>query len=130
MSDQQVTYVMLNARNGYIKIGRSSNPSFREKTLQSEEPEVYLLGICNQVRESDLHKRCAPLRLRGEWFALSGNLLAEILLDFILTEEGRAFIVNTYGCRDIDHLRRSLEWISWDDAPYACDEDLEAVSLE
>src|SRR6185369_5934869 len=36
-------YLMLDERNGYIKIGRSTNPDRRESTLQSEQPATKLL---------------------------------------------------------------------------------------
>jgi hypothetical protein len=35
--DGKYIYLMLNKRSGYIKIGRSKRPSFREKTLQADE---------------------------------------------------------------------------------------------
>lgn len=65
-------YLMRNNRNGFIKIGQSDNPRSREKTLQSEEPEIELLkswhGIVGQ--EKELHEKFSHLRLRGEWFKL------------------------------------------------------------
>ena len=36
-------YLMLDNRNGYIKIGYSKTPEKREKTLQSEVPDITLL---------------------------------------------------------------------------------------
>lgn len=72
---EQLVYLMLNARNGYIKIGISDNPYFREKTLQSEEPEVVLLATAEGGRnfEGALHRFFAAKRIRGEWFNLSSN---------------------------------------------------------
>jgi Meiotically up-regulated gene 113 len=66
-------YLMYNARNGYTKIGRSFEPAFRESTLQSEEPEVYLVAIAvdHGEYERELHEGYARYRLRGEWFNLS-----------------------------------------------------------
>lgn len=73
-------YAMRNERNGYIKIGRSDNPKFREKTLQSEEPEVTLLFayFVEPDRERELHEVFAGQRVRGEWFDLSEDDLLEI----------------------------------------------------
>lgn len=66
-------YLMLNERNRYVKIGKSSFPRFREKTLQSEEPEVILLAayLCDPDMERELHEVFAHRRVRGEWFNLS-----------------------------------------------------------
>lgn len=68
-------YAMRNKRNGYTKIGRSDNPDFREKTLQSEEPEVEILFyyLCHPRVETDLHSHYADKRLRGEWFDLTNE---------------------------------------------------------
>ena len=66
---------MRNKRNGYIKIGYTSkDPVFREKTLQSEEPEIELIfsfyGL-PMKEEKNLHKHFDDKRIRGEWFKLS-----------------------------------------------------------
>ena len=64
-----------------VKISPDSNakdPKYREKTLQSEQPEIEM--ICNkrypsrkiaEAIESALHKAYAERRVRGEWFKLS-----------------------------------------------------------
>jgi hypothetical protein len=70
---KKFTYLMLNTRNGFYKIGESNLPKFREKTLQSEEPEVEIYAsftseICN---EKILHERFSHKRIRGEWFSLT-----------------------------------------------------------
>ena len=66
-------YLMRNERNGFIKIGKSDNPRYREKTLQSEEPEVSLIFAhpCPIWVEKGLHVLFSEKRLRGEWFSLS-----------------------------------------------------------
>lgn len=65
-------YLMLNRRNGYIKIGISLRPEYREGTLQAEEPEVTLIAIANggTLLERRMHREFSPRRLRGEWFYL------------------------------------------------------------
>lgn len=65
---------MKNMNSGHFKIGHSSTPTFREKTLQAQEPDVRLLAFIegDQDRERDLHRAFAEYRVRGEWFALNG----------------------------------------------------------
>lgn len=76
-------YLMKNDRNGFYKIGVSISPKFREKTLQSEEPEVRLImsveedpsetqvSLISALDGEDfLHKTFADKRVRGEWFRL------------------------------------------------------------
>lgn len=66
-------YVMLNKRNGYRKIGWSTNPKFREATLQAQEPEIEIecswSGTVND--EAKLQEAFKANRVRGEWFNLS-----------------------------------------------------------
>jgi hypothetical protein len=66
-------YLMRNERNGCTKIGFSIDPAYRERTLQSQEPEVRLLFCWPGTRgdEKALHERFADRRVRGEWFHLS-----------------------------------------------------------
>lgn len=68
-------YLMRNNRNGYIKIGYSSNPSYRESTLQSEEPEIELIFSVKTYIDCEikLHDLFADKRLRGEWFNLTSD---------------------------------------------------------
>jgi hypothetical protein len=70
----EMAYLMLNLRNNYVKIGRSIDPTYREATLQAEDPDVRLLATAPGGRELEriLHGRFAAHRLRGEWFSLSG----------------------------------------------------------
>jgi hypothetical protein len=71
---------MVNRRNQAIKIGFTrKDPVFREKTLQSEEPDVVLMiswpGTMQE--EKDIHEKYRHRRLRGEWFRLThGDLFA------------------------------------------------------
>jgi Meiotically up-regulated gene 113 len=66
-------YLMLNLRNGFVKIGKSKKPKHREKTLQSEEPEIVLLCAywTDPDMEQELHSYFSDKRVRGEWFHLS-----------------------------------------------------------
>jgi hypothetical protein len=80
------TYLMFNKKNGLCKIGISENPNYREKTLQSEEPEIETIGkkrFSNRMNagklEKELHKKFEDLNVRGEWFQLS-----EIEIEYVL----------------------------------------------
>lgn len=73
------TYLMLDERNGLIKIGKFSSPECREKTLQSEQPRTRLLAVCQDDIESALHKELAKFRVRGEWFSLEQGQIDSII---------------------------------------------------
>lgn len=66
-------YLILNNRNNFIKIGRSINPIHREKTLQSEDPELLMIKswIAPKDVEKLLHSEFSNERVRGEWFRLT-----------------------------------------------------------
>jgi hypothetical protein len=77
---QGFIYLALNKRNGFIKIGFSTQPATREATLQSEEPEIEFIHIAkgSMRDEQDLHRRFENKRMRGEWFELSEDDIAQI----------------------------------------------------
>lgn len=66
-------YLMVDYNTTYYKIGRSDNPKFREKTLQSEKPTIELLNKWESFlnTEKKLHDYFDSKRIRGEWFDLS-----------------------------------------------------------
>lgn len=68
-------YMMLDGHTGFIKIGRSKNPSTRERTLQAQVPLLEMIWVCSGMNsdETHLHKIFDKKRLRGEWFDLSGD---------------------------------------------------------
>ena len=74
------TYILKDKNTGYYKIGKSSNPLDREKTLQSEKPTYELIKIFNKDIETQLHKKYKKENVRGEWFNLS-----KIQLKYICT---------------------------------------------
>ena len=76
----EYVYLMVNSRNGHIKIGTSTNPRYREKTLQSEEPKIGIIAIwrCNKKIEKELHDMFKDKRIRGEWFKLNFRDLKDI----------------------------------------------------
>ena len=65
------TYLIKNSVNGFYKIGKSNNPKRREKTLQSEEPNILIVKTWDKDIERLLHESYKEFRLRGEWFKLS-----------------------------------------------------------
>lgn len=90
-------YLMLNKRNRFVKVGVSNNPTFREQTLQSEEPEIELI-FKQETRayvERFLHHVLKEKRVRGEWFELDqkdiesvpNHILAAEWLDPVNVEE-------------------------------------------
>lgn len=80
-SNKVYTYLMKDQRNDTYKIGKSNNPEFREKTLQSEVPQVILLSYCEEqiISEKLLHQLFEDKRIRGEWFALDANDVNRII---------------------------------------------------
>jgi hypothetical protein len=65
------TYIMKDYTTGLYKIGKSKNPEYRERTLQSEKPTIKMIKVFDSDIESDLHKEFADVRVRGEWFKLN-----------------------------------------------------------
>mgnify|MGYP003147053533 FL=1 len=65
-------YLMKNNRDGRYKIGISSDPEYREKTLQSQEPDIKLVGNWDTLAkyERAWHDYFSEWRQRGEWFDL------------------------------------------------------------
>jgi hypothetical protein len=68
-------YVMEDLRNNSFKIGKSKTPGKRERTLQSEVPQIVMrLSIpAEEVHEKNLHEHFEEKRIRGEWFALKSQ---------------------------------------------------------
>jgi hypothetical protein len=73
-------YLMVDNTTGFIKIGKSKNPKYREGTLQSKQPETHLIATWSAPVsiEKELHRKYASFRKRGEWFKLSFKELDEI----------------------------------------------------
>lgn len=66
-------YLLKNKRNGYYKIGLSTRPRIRERTLQSEDPEICCIkhwSNCGHM-EKFWHNHFSEQRIRGEWFWLT-----------------------------------------------------------
>ena len=68
-------YVYIFRINGLCKIGRSADPEWRAKQLQTAWAEpvevVHLIKTKHHGLERALHRRFHALRQRGEWYALT-----------------------------------------------------------
>ena len=74
-------YIMQDLRNGAFKIGRSNTPGKRERTLQSEVPEIVMrFSIpADEAHEKHLHDYFDSKNMRGEWFALEPSDLLWVI---------------------------------------------------
>lgn len=110
---------MLNRRNGYTKIGYSMNPVRRERTFQAEDPDVVLLMrskpyLDGVQLEKTLHRKFAPLRLRGEWFNLAADDYYDLfgdggLGDYFDPEPGMADQIGALICGE--SLSEFRQWL-------------------
>jgi hypothetical protein len=78
-----LVYFLLAAEVWRVKIGWAGDPTSRLINLQVASPvEVALLGMMEApdpyALEHSLHRRFDHLRVRGEWFKLSADLVAFI----------------------------------------------------
>lgn len=73
-------YLMVDNQTKKYKIGKSKTPEFRERTLQSEKPDIELLFSCHEsiISEKRLHEMYAHKRIRGEWFDLDKKDISNI----------------------------------------------------
>ena len=74
------TYLMKDKNNGLYKIGKSINPKHRERTLQSEKPNIKMVKVWNCDIERKLHNLYSTNRIRGEWFNLN-----KVQIEYICT---------------------------------------------
>jgi len=77
---KEYVYLMVNEETSLIKIGTSKKPHYREKTLHSQEPSVFIIALwcCDKALEKELHKKYSKNRIRGEWFRLKLRDLEDI----------------------------------------------------
>jgi hypothetical protein len=80
------TYLMIDLKSGHHKIGISSDPNYREKTLQSEQPKIetvihrkFINRKLAKEFETELHRKYDHKRIRGEWFNLEAKETSEII---------------------------------------------------
>jgi len=69
---QKQTYLMKDkSKPGIYKIGKSVNPTYREKTLESQTPYAENVKVWKENIEDILHNYYDEYRVRGEWFKLT-----------------------------------------------------------
>ena len=77
-SNVHYIYFIRNIRTNNVKIGRSNNPEFRLRTLQTgNDSEMELMGYiekCDKTYEKQLQKMFKEYHVRGEWYMLSHAL--------------------------------------------------------
>ncbi len=85
-----VVYVLYNGNDQLCKIGRSKHVTYRERTLQGQQPEIELIAFweADSSLEKSLHYHFRTKRIRGEWFKLSYSDLLD------LKKQVEKFIVN------------------------------------
>jgi hypothetical protein len=68
-------YIIQTKQNGSFKIGRSNDPFFRLKQLQTGNPYALRLLLILENKgyiEKDLHNRLSKYKQKGEWFSEEG----------------------------------------------------------
>lgn len=73
-------YLMRDTRTGLTKIGVSKKPEHRERALQSDNPliEMFSYTLASRWHERHLHGVYKAHRVRGEWFNLTDEHIAQI----------------------------------------------------
>jgi hypothetical protein len=77
-------YLMRDNRTNDVKIGHGKIPVYREKTLQSEKPDIDLIVAWRGTapEEKKLHEEFSNKRKRGEWFTLTEDDVENIKVRF------------------------------------------------
>lgn len=82
----QKTYLMFDENTKLVKIGRTNNPKLRETTFKNSNPFIKCIYICNNDVEIMLHRKFKNKKIKGEWFKLSDDEIANIVIDYKFTE--------------------------------------------
>jgi hypothetical protein len=143
---KEFVYLMKNLCNGYYKIGLSTDPKARERTLQAEEPDIVFLAAVdgNRVFEKMLHDDYKKFRVRGEWFSVEGHELWNLGIRFGLDirevdpasqvlplKDDYEIHVHRYGGRRVSSsvvCRRTGKW--WLSVPWELRHDEALEQLE
>lgn len=120
MPHQSIVYFIQSETGGAVKIGKSTDPQRRLRTLQTGHPgRLMLLGTTTEFSERELHSRFAHCCANGEWFNLSPALISFLCSHVIATPPTAARTARcppTRAAREdripeaISKLPRSYDW--------------------
>ena len=106
-------YFIGSVEGGAVKIGKSNNPEKRLAELQTgSSSKLFLYGVINNVKEEyelRLHRIFDHLRLEGEWFKLTDELI-----QFMVNIKNKAssdFRINNPYKTDSDLLKLAIDKI-------------------
>ncbi len=77
-------YLAVDIKSTLIKIGFSDNPRYREKQLQTANPNfhIFFIFLGGAKLEKTLHNRFQDFRYDLEWFSLSKSDIYSIITEF------------------------------------------------
>ena len=79
----KVVYVIRNMNTGAVKIGKSRHPKSRLSQLQSSHSEtLHLEATLPGITEKVAHDMLNQYRVRGEWFLIPDDVLAEFVKEW------------------------------------------------
>jgi hypothetical protein len=116
-----VTYFIQSENGGPIKIGKTKGSPYRRlKGIQTSHPEqLKLLGWIEEDCEENLHRHFSAIRIRGEWFSATTELLHYIDRHSVFTpsiylcEEWHPVwsAMHMFGCRKGLSHNKVRKWI-------------------
>lgn len=86
ITDYFQTYLIGDMETGLTKIGKSHDIYKRMQVMCN--PALYLIAYCDKDIETMLHELYAKQRVKGEWFNLTEDDRADIILQYGFTEMG------------------------------------------
>ena len=86
ITDYFQTYLIGDMETGLTKIGKSHDIYKRMQVMCN--PALYLIAYCGKDIETMLHELYAKQRVKGEWFNLTEDDRADIILQYGFTEMG------------------------------------------
>lgn len=82
-SCDQKTYIAIDDRTGFYKIGKSHDPGSRIISLSNGNPYLRMIMEIDRNVETELHQKYECKNVEGEWFNLSDNDLFDIYAKYI-----------------------------------------------
>lgn len=95
MPEEGYIYIVQGVDTQYVKVGKSTNPLERIKTLEQGLPFPLRILLIRRVADMDREEKvllhdCEPYRTRGEWCALSPTHIAMMLNASLVLSGGKA----------------------------------------